>query len=57
MAEGAKVEAEQDIALLSRIKQFGKIMALIPDAFNVANVKVASAGVTVDGTLNAKKAA
>ena len=53
--EGAKVEAEQDIALLSRIKQFGKIMALIPDAFNVANVKVASAGVTVDGTLYAQK--
>ena len=55
VAEGAKVEAEQDIALLSRIKQFGKIMVLIPDAYNVANVKVASAGVTVNGTLNALK--
>ena len=52
--KGAKIEADQDIVMLSRVKQFGTILKLIP--VNAINVKVAIAEIKVkDGAeLNAK---
>ena len=54
VAFNAKVTAENDIALLSRVKQFGKIFAFIPDGFNLLNLKIASAAVKIDGELTAQ---
>ncbi|MBR6890124.1 MAG: hypothetical protein IKN05_03955, partial [Clostridia bacterium] len=51
----ANITAENDIALLSRIKQSGKILSFIPDGFNVLNLKIASAAVKIDGTMTANK--
>ena len=51
----ANITAENDIAMLSRIKQSGKILSFIPDGFNVLNLKIASAAVKIDGTMTANK--
>lgn len=50
--KGAVIETKQDTALIARVKHFGGTLALAW-MLNIANIKVATATVQIDGTIRA----
>ena len=45
--EKADIQAENDITLVARVKQYGKIIFFIPDVINFLNLKIADAHVNI----------
>ena len=54
--KNADIQAENDITLVARVKQYGKIIFFIPDVLNFLNLKIADAHINIKkgAMLNAK---